>query len=121
MVSSTVPFSPDLGPILFKGTIEAFWLIFTSCWYVWLLLIAIIFLKRVLLNWIDRRRFIQGEKWRSNRDLSRQLRGMQPGELRETAMEKCPRCGGNLVERGGKFGKFYGCSNYPKCRFTKKI
>ncbi len=29
----------------------------------------------------------------------------------------CPRCGGTLVERDGQYGKFYGCSNYPKCRF----
>jgi restriction system protein len=33
----------------------------------------------------------------------------------------CPKCGGSLVERSGKFGKFYGCSNYPKCDFTRKI
>ena len=32
----------------------------------------------------------------------------------------CPRCGGKLVERKGKYGTFTGCSNYPKCRFTKK-
>jgi len=31
----------------------------------------------------------------------------------------CPRCGGNLVVRNGKFGEFYGCSNYPKCKFIK--
>ncbi|MCR5386644.1 MAG: NERD domain-containing protein [Treponema sp.] len=31
----------------------------------------------------------------------------------------CPRCGGNLVPRNGKYGSFFGCSNYPKCRFTK--
>ena len=30
----------------------------------------------------------------------------------------CPRCGGTLIERKSKYGKFYGCSNYPKCRFT---
>ncbi len=30
----------------------------------------------------------------------------------------CPRCGGNLVARDGQYGKFYGCSNYPKCRYT---
>jgi len=35
--------------------------------------------------------------------------------------QKCPDCGGNLVEKEGKFGKFYGCSNYPRCRFTKNI
>lgn len=29
----------------------------------------------------------------------------------------CPRCGGELVYRQGKYGGFYGCSNYPKCRY----
>lgn len=33
----------------------------------------------------------------------------------------CPQCGSLLVEKNGKFGKFYGCSNYPKCDFTKNI
>ena len=33
----------------------------------------------------------------------------------------CPRCGGELVLRHTRFGReFYGCSNYPKCKFTKK-
>ena len=30
----------------------------------------------------------------------------------------CPKCGGHLIKRNGKYGTFYGCSNYPKCRFT---
>ncbi|MCR5291132.1 MAG: NERD domain-containing protein [Treponema sp.] len=30
----------------------------------------------------------------------------------------CPRCNGELKLRNGKNGKFYGCSNYPRCRFT---
>lgn len=33
----------------------------------------------------------------------------------------CPYCKTPLVVRKGKFGEFYGCSNYPKCKFTKKI
>ena len=38
----------------------------------------------------------------------------------------CPLCGGKLVLRTVKRGenagnKFYGCSNYPKCRYTKSI
>ena len=33
---------------------------------------------------------------------------------------KCPKCGGQLVEREGKYGKFLGCSNYPKCMYTRK-
>lgn len=32
---------------------------------------------------------------------------------------RCPRCGGVLVERSGKYGQFTGCSNYPECKFTK--
>lgn len=32
----------------------------------------------------------------------------------------CPRCGGKLVLRNGRYGKFKGCSNYPKCRFIAK-
>lgn len=34
---------------------------------------------------------------------------------------KCPRCGGQLKLRNGKYGQFYGCSNYPQCRFTHKV
>lgn len=34
---------------------------------------------------------------------------------------KCPKCGGNIVEREGRYGKFLGCSNYPRCRFTHEI
>lgn len=35
-------------------------------------------------------------------------------------MKLCPKCGGELVKRKGKFGEFYGCSNYPGCRHTAK-
>ena len=30
---------------------------------------------------------------------------------------KCPRCGGNLILRSGRYGQFYGCSNYPECNY----
>lgn len=33
----------------------------------------------------------------------------------------CPRCGGKLVERKGKYGEFLGCSNYPRCKYTWKL
>lgn len=33
----------------------------------------------------------------------------------------CPKCDGKLVERQGSYGKFLGCSNYPKCKFKKNI
>lgn len=33
----------------------------------------------------------------------------------------CPKCGGQLIKRDSKFGKFFGCSNYPKCHYTKNL
>ena len=33
----------------------------------------------------------------------------------------CPKCGHVLVVRRGKYGSFLGCSNYPRCHFTKPI
>lgn len=33
----------------------------------------------------------------------------------------CPKCGGTLILRKGKYGKFYGCSNYPECKYTEKL
>lgn len=35
---------------------------------------------------------------------------------------ECPRCHkGHLVLKHSKFGPFYGCSNFPKCRYTRKV
>lgn len=33
----------------------------------------------------------------------------------------CPNCKGKLVIRTGEYGEFYGCSNFPKCKFSTKI
>ncbi|MEJ2748809.1 MAG: DNA topoisomerase [Anaerolineae bacterium] len=30
----------------------------------------------------------------------------------------CPDCGSPLVYRDGRYGRFIGCSNFPKCRYT---
>ncbi|HVN98300.1 MAG TPA: type I DNA topoisomerase [Syntrophorhabdaceae bacterium] len=31
----------------------------------------------------------------------------------------CPKCGGNLIEKRGRFGRFLACSNYPDCKHTE--
>ena len=33
---------------------------------------------------------------------------------------RCPLCGGTLVIRNGRYGQFYGCSNYPNCKYILK-
>lgn len=31
----------------------------------------------------------------------------------------CPRDHGAMVQRTGRYGTFWGCSNYPRCTYTK--
>lgn len=40
-------------------------------------------------------------------------------EQQTVRMGICPKCGGELKMRKGKYGTFWGCSNYPKCKYTK--
>ncbi len=51
-------------------------------------------------------------------------------ELRERYQEEmkreqftCPLCGGRLIRRSGRYGDFFGCSNYQsgQCRYTRNI
>ena len=34
---------------------------------------------------------------------------------------KCEVCGSDMVVRSGRYGSFYACVNYPKCKNTKQI
>lgn len=47
-------------------------------------------------------------------------------DMSKQQMQRCPWCGGMLVlrtaTRGAKVGnQFYGCSNYPRCKYTQNI
>ncbi|MFW6413981.1 MAG: type I DNA topoisomerase [Verrucomicrobiota bacterium] len=46
--------------------------------------------------------------------------GNNKNQVLETNIE-CPRCGKNLIIRRGHRGKFYGCSAFPECRYTKAL
>lgn len=35
---------------------------------------------------------------------------------KHSSIKTCPLCGAKMKLRSGKFGPFYGCSNYPKCK-----
>lgn len=39
----------------------------------------------------------------------------------ELVGEKCPKCGEELVYRHGRYGKFKGCSAFPKCRYIESL
>lgn len=51
------------------------------------------------------------------------IRKAKKNARRQRMQEKrliCPKCGGDLIPRNGKHGKFHGCSNFPRCRYSKK-
>jgi DNA topoisomerase I len=55
---------------------------------------------------------------------AQQLQKVESAERVKIAVEEtdehCPLCGeGKIVVRTGKFGKFFSCSRFPDCRFTK--
>lgn len=52
----------------------------------------------------------------TNREHVKNLRKTQ----KDLQNKICPRCGGELVFKNGKYGAFWGCINYPKCKFTLK-
>jgi DNA topoisomerase-1 len=39
----------------------------------------------------------------------------------EPVGRECPTCGNELLYREGRYGRFIGCSNFPKCRYTEQI
>lgn len=43
--------------------------------------------------------------------------GVENGDVEK----KCPKCGKPMLVRKSIYGKFYGCSGFPKCRTTEKI
>ncbi|MFN5779625.1 MAG: type I DNA topoisomerase [Novosphingobium sp.] len=77
--------------------------------------------------------------WKDFKPKSDEVMGQKPSEVTEALDEylsdylfpaqedggdprKCPNCGnGRLSLRGGRFGAFVACSNYPECKFTRKF
>lgn len=45
------------------------------------------------------------------------------GEQLQREQFECPICGGRLVRRSGRYGDFFGCSNYKtgQCKYTRNI
>ena len=66
------------------------------------------YLKKIFIDSI--------ENW--NQILSRFISNLIQGKLREIEHPIfCKLCGRLLKEREGKYGKFLGCTGYPKCRY----
>jgi DNA topoisomerase-1 len=54
-------------------------------------------------------------------NLKKKYQEISKKDLIEKTEKKCPKCGAPMIIRLGKFGKFYACSKFPKCRHTESL
>jgi DNA topoisomerase-1 len=55
-----------------------------------------------------------------HKNLAAKTKEVKKEDFQEKLDRKCPKCGGELVMKFGRFGKFIACSNYPECKYTEK-
>jgi DNA topoisomerase-1 len=55
-----------------------------------------------------------------HKNLKAKTKEVKKEEFQEKLDKNCPDCGGDLIMKFGRFGKFIACSNYPNCRYTEK-
>jgi len=55
-----------------------------------------------------------------HKNLKGKTKEVKKEDLVEKIGRNCPDCGGELIMKFGRFGKFIACSNYPTCRHTEK-
>jgi HJR/Mrr/RecB family endonuclease len=83
--------------------------IIKTLWPLWLLIGIIVILRvffegifpALLDRWRNHRRFIAGEKWRSDRELLQWLRGMQPSEFEDYIADLFKKLGYKTEVTGG--------------------
>jgi len=56
------------------------------------------------------------------KNLEKKYEEVSKKDFTEKPTEKiCPKCGSPLLIRIGKYGNFYACSGFPKCRYTESL
>ena len=55
-----------------------------------------------------------------HKNLESKTKEVKKEQFQEKLDRSCPECGGDLIMKFGRFGKFIACSNYPNCRYTEK-
>ncbi|RLC39331.1 MAG: type I DNA topoisomerase [Candidatus Nealsonbacteria bacterium] len=54
-------------------------------------------------------------------NLEKKYKEISKEDLVEKTDQICPKCHSPLVIRWSRYGKFYACSNFPKCKYTKPL
>lgn len=53
----------------------------------------------------------------NDKTIVKEIQDMKSGDIQKI----CPKCNNKLVLRQSIYGSFYGCSSFPKCRYTERI
>jgi DNA topoisomerase-1 len=56
-----------------------------------------------------------------SKNLEKKYAEVKKSDLIQKTDKICPKCNSPLVERLGRFGKFYACSKFPECKYTESI
>ena len=56
------------------------------------------------------------------KNLNKKYKEVSKKEFTEKPTDKtCPKCSSPIVIKFGRFGEFYACSNFPKCKYTETL
>ncbi|MFH1656631.1 MAG: type I DNA topoisomerase [Candidatus Nealsonbacteria bacterium] len=56
------------------------------------------------------------------KNLEKKYKEVKKKDFTEKPTNKdCPKCKSDLIIRVGKFGRFYACSKFPKCKYTESL
>lgn len=67
-------------------------------------------------NWVD----VLHEFYQSfSRQMELAKKSIPQIDNAESKNRKCPKCGGDIILRKSKYGKFWGCSTWPECDFKQ--
>jgi len=53
--------------------------------------------------------------------LAEKYKDVAKTDLTQKTDKICPKCGSEIIERMGRFGRFYACSKFPECKHTESI
>ncbi len=54
-------------------------------------------------------------------NLKQKYQEISKKDMKEKTEKTCPQCGSPLVIRLSRYGKFYGCSKFPKCKYKAPL
>jgi len=55
------------------------------------------------------------------KNLEEKYKEVVKSDLTQKTDKICPKCGAPIIERMGRFGRFYACSKFPECKYTESI